>query len=78
MASPGDIKRLGNITSSLNNPVPRIVIPGMPAKLSKIDPDGCAKYETDLQEKVDEWSDKLSLLVEDLQKRLVTLENPKT
>lgn len=64
MASQSDIEKLGRISAVSTNPVPDIYVPEMPAKLVKIDPDGCAVYTQEVKKALQDFVQKLNVLTQ--------------
>lgn len=48
-------QKLANTQTLAVPPLPLLKVPPLPAKLQKIDPDGCAKFQQDLQQAHDQW-----------------------
>lgn len=54
------ITKLANVSAAAVNPVPEIMVPDMPEKLRRIDPDGCDKFIEDLRRGLNDFRQKLN------------------
>lgn len=68
-----NLKKLANLSATTFTPIPNLLIPELPAKLQKIDPEGCQKFKQDFERFHQDWVKQVNILQQNQQKILQSL-----
>lgn len=70
--SSANLKKIANLGAATYSPIPDLLIAKLPAKLRKIDPEGCAQYEAEQDRLHKDWVKQMNVLQSNISNSIKT------